>query len=112
MEMGKESAGQSPCLSTRMPPCWGSHALGSGLAALQARRQKWLRLETLVGELPKRMGFSREQLREIAEAPIQKVVAIDIGGGVSAAPEWQSGRVKGAAADCRWRPVHSTGVLP
>jgi len=36
--------------------------------ALHARRQKWLRLGTLADELPKRMGFSKERLREIAEA--------------------------------------------
>lgn len=77
---------------------------------------QWLRLGTLASELPKRLGFSRERLREIAEARIQKVVALDIGGGVSAAPKWQAGRVRGrqqiAAGGLFTQPACSKNRVP
>ena len=38
------------------------------LDELHARGQKWLRLGTLAGKLPKRLGFSRKRCREIAGA--------------------------------------------
>lgn len=47
----------------------------SGLTSY-ARRQKWLRLRTLAGEMP---GISREQWREIGEACGQRVVAFEVG---------------------------------
>jgi len=46
---------------------------------LHARGQKLLRLGTPVGELPERLGISRERWGEIAEACSQKVVTLEIG---------------------------------
>ena len=67
-------------MSTRMPPWWGG-------PPARVRPGRCMHV-----------GRNRERLREIAEARIQKVVALDIRGGVSAAPEWQAGRVKGGGS--------------
>ena len=46
---------------------------------LHARGQKLLRLGTPVGELPERLGISRERWGEIVVACSQRVVAFDVG---------------------------------
>jgi hypothetical protein len=48
---------------------------------LYARGQKLLRLGTPVGELPERLGVSRERWGEIAMACSHRVVSIDVEGG-------------------------------